>query len=74
MPELVSSAYAPPPLAAATISTAATVRAASYADAGIATAVAKAHPDAGMFTIKTKDAAMAEGFAYLPTRAWLLPA
>ena len=37
-------------------------------DAGIATAVAKANPDAGMFTIKMKDAAMAKGFAYLRER------
>merc|ERR1719231_752138 len=38
------------------------------ANAGIATAVAKANPDAGMFTIKMKDAAMAKGFAYLRER------
>ncbi|XRB07169.1 threonine--tRNA ligase [Pycnococcus provasolii] len=37
-------------------------------DAGLATAIAKADPDAGMFTIKMKDAAMAQGFAYLRER------
>ncbi|GHP08052.1 hypothetical protein PPROV_000679400 [Pycnococcus provasolii] len=37
-------------------------------DAGLATAVAKANPDAGMFTIKMKDAAMAHGFSYLRER------
>ncbi|GHP05698.1 hypothetical protein PPROV_000444800 [Pycnococcus provasolii] len=37
-------------------------------DAGLATAIAKANPDAGMFTIKMKDAAMAHGFSYLRER------